>query len=90
MIINVKEVLGDKINVEDAIVLRDIIKNSINEGITLDFSGVENIPSTFLTCLFGDIINQSGREMIFNNINVKNLSNHNDYSRVVLGTAFIS
>ena len=48
MIINVKEVLGDKINVEDAIVLRDIIKNSINEGITLDFSGVENIPSTFL------------------------------------------
>ena len=87
MIINVKEVLGDKINVEDAIVL---IKNSINEGITLDFSGVENIPSTFLTCLFGDIINQSGREMIFNNINVKNLSNYNDYSRVVLGTAFIS
>ena len=35
MIINVKEVLGDKINIEDAIILRDIIKSSIKEGISI-------------------------------------------------------
>ena len=82
--------LGNTINIEDAIVLRDAFKDHINEGVTLDFSGIENIPSTFLTCLFEDLINKSGREAIFNSVNVKNLSNYNDYSRVVMGTAFIS
>lgn len=90
MIINVKEIVGEQINIEDAIVLRDTIRKYIKEGITLDFAGLENIPSTFLTCLFADLINEAGRETIFNNINVKNLTNYNDYSRVVMGTAFIS
>lgn len=90
MNINVKELLGDKINVEDAIILRDSIKDYIDEGVTLDFMGLENIPSTFLSCLFGDLINQSGRDTIFNKVSVKNLTNYNNYSRVVMGTAFIN
>lgn len=90
MIINVRDIVGEKINIEDAIVLRGIIKNYINDGVTLDFAGLENIPSTFLSCLFGDLIIESGRDAIFNNIDVKNLTNYKDYSRVVLGTSFVS
>lgn len=86
--IMVKEFLGDNYSIEDAILLREVIKNNVISGVTLDFSGFERIPSTFLTCLFNDLINKLGREYIFKQINVKNLSNYTDYSRVVLGTAF--
>ena len=90
MDINVREYLGNKVSAEDAIVLRETLKAYMNEGVTLDFAGVDNVPSTFLNTLFGDLINEIGRDNIFQHINVKNLSNYSDYSRVVLGTAFVS
>ena len=90
MNINVREYLGSKINIEDAIVLREELQADINEGVTLDFEGIDKVPSTFLNILFGDLINETGRDIIFKQVNVKNLSNYNNYSRVVLGTSFIS
>lgn len=86
--IKIKEFLGDNYSIEDAILLREIVKNNLDKGVVLDFEGFNRIPSTFLTCLFSDLINKMGREYIFKQIDVKNLSNYNDYSRVVLGTAF--
>ena len=62
--------------------------NDLSKGIVLDFDGYERVPSTFLTCLFTDLIEKLGREYIYQQINVKNISNFSDYSRVVLGTAF--
>ena len=88
MDIKVKEFLGDMYGIEDAILLREVIKNNLMSGITLDFEGFDRMPTTFLSCLFGDLINMFGRDYIFKQINVKNLSNYADYSRVVLGTAF--
>ena len=84
----VKDLLGDKLSCEDAIVLKDVITENIDNGIILDFAGYKRIPSTFLTTLFNDLINKLGREYIFKQIDVKNLSNYSDYSRVVLGTTF--
>lgn len=93
MRINVKELLGEKINVEDAIILRDYIENNIENNIEgnieLDFIGIDRISTTFLTCLFTDMINKLGRENLISKINVKNLSNYTDYSRVVVGTTFV-
>lgn len=89
MDIKVKDFLGENFAVEDAILLREVIKNNIQEDITLDFEGIERVSTTFLNCLFGDLINKIGRMEIFNAIGVKNLSNYSDYSRVVLGTTFI-
>lgn len=86
--IKIKDYLEEKYSIEDAILLREIIKNNLDLGVTLDFEGFDRIPTTFLTCLFSDLINKLGREYIFKQISVKNLSNYNDYSRVVLGTAF--
>lgn len=88
MRINVKELLGENINVEDAIILRDYIENNIEGNIELDFIGIDRISTTFLTCLFTDMINKLGRENLISKINVKNLSNYTDYSRVVVGTTF--
>jgi hypothetical protein len=86
--INVKEVLGENYTIEDAILLREIIKNNLTSGLVLDFKGFDRIPSTFLNCLFNDLLIKLGRDYIFKQVDVKNLSNYRDYSRVVLGTAF--
>ncbi|MGG7079145.1 STAS-like domain-containing protein [Clostridium sardiniense] len=90
MMINVREFLGENFAVEDAIVLREQIKENLNDEVVLDFEGLDRIPSTFLTCLFSELINQNGREAIFNAVNVKNLTNYNDFSRVVMGTTFLN
>lgn len=86
--IKIKEFLGESYSIEDSILLREMIKNNLDTGVVLDFNGITRIPSTFLNCLFSDLINKFGREYIFKQIDVKNLSNYSDYSRVVLGTAF--
>lgn len=86
--INVKEILGENYTIEDAILLREIIRNNLNLGIVLDFNGFDRVPSTFLNCLFSDLLTKLGRDYIFKQVGVKNLSNYSDYSRVVLGTAF--
>ncbi|MCR6514949.1 MAG: STAS-like domain-containing protein [Clostridium sp.] len=90
MMINVREFLGNNFGIEDAIVLREEIKKNLNSGVTLDFTGMERVPSTFLTCLFSDLINKNGREAIFNAINVNNLTNYSDFARVVMGTTFLN
>lgn len=86
--IKVKEILGKDYNIEDAILLREIIRNNLEDGIQLDFEGFNRIPTTFLNCLLSDLIVKYGRKYIFQQINVKNLSNIRDFSRVVLGTTF--
>ena len=88
MKIKVKEFLGTKLKNEDAIVLRSMIGGNLSKKIELDFYGIEKVSTTFLTCLFNDLINKKGREFIIDKINVKNLSNKSDYSRVVRGTTF--
>ena len=88
MEIKVKDILGGDITIEDAILLREMVRNNLNVGVVLDFEGFKRVPTTFMTMLFGDLINSFGRELIFQQVNVKNLSNYTDYSRVVLGTTF--
>ena len=88
MDIKVRNILGENISIEDAILLREIVRTNINIGVTIDFGGFEKISSVFLNCLLSDLINKFGREYIFKQVNVKNLSNYTDFSRVVLGTTF--
>lgn len=86
--VKVREILGRECNIEDAILLREIIKNNLEDGIQLDFEGFNRIPTTFLNCLLSDLIEKFGRKYISKQIDVKNLSNARDFSRVVLGTTF--
>ena len=66
----------------------EIIKNNLEDGIQLDFEGFNRIPTTFLNCLLSDLIEKCGRKYISKQVDVKNLSNTRDFSRVVLGTTF--
>ena len=88
MEIKVRDILGEELTVEDAILLREIIRNNLNVGVLLDFEGFERVPSTFINLLVGELLNSFGRDFVFKQISVKNLSNYTDYSRVVLGTTF--
>ncbi|MEG2739797.1 STAS-like domain-containing protein [Clostridium sp.] len=90
MMINVREFLGENFAVEDAIILREQIRKNFGEEVTLDFEGLDRVSSTFLTCLFNQLINEKGRDEIFNTVNVKNLTNYNDFARVVMGTTFLN
>ena len=80
--VKVREILGKECNIEDAILLREIIR------IQLDFEGVNRVATTFLNCLLNDLITKYGRKYVFQQVDVKNLSNVRDFSRVVLGTTF--
>ncbi|MGL4740494.1 MAG: STAS-like domain-containing protein [Sarcina sp.] len=88
MEIRVKEYLGENLRAEDAIVLRSVMDSNIENGINLNFEGINKVSTTFLTSLFSDLIYRKGRKQIIDKINVKNLSNKSDYSRVVMGTTF--
>lgn len=84
----VKDILGENYSCEDAILIREIINKNLDNNIILDFAGYERVSSTFLTSIFSDLIIKYGRDYIFKQIDVKNLSNYTDYLRVVLGTTF--
>lgn len=92
MEILVRDVIGDEYESEDAIILREFVRDLLNEeykeDVTLNFDGMGRIPTTFLFSFFTDLINTKGRDYIINAVNVKNLSNSRDYKRVLLGTAF--
>ena len=88
MNIKVRDLLGDNYSIEDAILLREIIRNNLEDGIQLDFEGVNRVATTFLNCLLSDLIEKCGRKYISKQVDVKNLSNVRDFSRVVLGTTF--
>ncbi|MGL5635114.1 MAG: STAS-like domain-containing protein [Sarcina sp.] len=88
MEIRVREYLGENLRAEDAILLRGLVDNNIDNGINLNFEGINKVSTTFLTSLFSDLIYRKGRKKIIDKVNVKNLSNKTDYSRVVMGTTF--
>ncbi|MBU5592189.1 STAS-like domain-containing protein [Clostridium sp. MSJ-4] len=88
MNIKVKDIIGTNFENEDAIVLREYIKQHIGAPIMLDFSDIDKVSTSFLCCLFTDLINSEGRDYIAANVDVKNLSNTRDLRRVLLGTAF--
>ena len=52
MNIKVRDLLGDNYSIEDAILLREIIRNNLDQGVILDFDGYDRVPSTFLINLF--------------------------------------
>lgn len=86
--INVKEIIGMNFECEDAILLRNYIENYIDNSVVLDFTDINVVPTSFLYCLFTNLINAKGRDFVASHIKIKNLKNINDFTRVLLGTAF--
>ncbi|AAK80628.1 hypothetical protein BJV85_001208 [Clostridium acetobutylicum] len=89
-VINVKSMLGDKFSCQDAVVLKYHILKSKGDDITLDFSGLGDVPTTFFYNLFSELLYSNNRNYILDHIKVKNLANMKDYNRVVKGTTVSS
>lgn len=87
--IRVTDIIGTNFDLEDAILLRGYVEKDLDEELILDFAGIYRVPTTFLCCLLTDLINKNGRDYVASHIHIKNLKNISDYSRVLLGTAFI-
>ncbi|MBC8063076.1 MAG: STAS-like domain-containing protein [Clostridiaceae bacterium] len=86
-ILNVLEIVGEDFTCQDAILLKSSIKSNLNDIVILDFQGIGTVPTTFFYTLLSDAIYDRGREYIYNHLQVKNLSNFNDYKMVVLGAS---
>lgn len=89
MNIKVKDFIGENLNLENAIVLKDIINASNSEECVLDFEGISKVNTTFFLSLFNDVINEKGRDYVLSNFKIINLNNEQDFYRVLLGTHFI-
>ncbi|MDP4144578.1 MAG: STAS-like domain-containing protein [Bacillota bacterium] len=85
-VIRIREVLGENLICEDALIIKRDLMNHLNDSVVLDFTGTKDVPTTFFYTLFSDLLYSDNRSYIFNNVKVKNLSNLNDYNKVVTGT----
>ncbi|PJI09427.1 MULTISPECIES: STAS-like domain-containing protein [Clostridium] len=89
-VINVKSIIGTNFSCQDAVLLKKDILDGRNDNITLDFSGLGNVPTTFFYNLFSELLYINNRKYISDHIKVKNLANINDYYRVINGTTIAS
>lgn len=85
-IINIKSRIGNKFECQDAILLKSELLANLSDNIILDFSGIDYVPTTFFYNLFSELLYINERKDILNHIKVKNLSNVDDYNKVVYGT----
>lgn len=91
--LNLKERLGDTLLIEDAVVLRQELQSDINDKkITLNFQNIYSIPNNFFSTLLVPLQESVGRDVLFNNLNVINLTNKekDNYERVYYGTSNIN
>lgn len=89
MRILIKEFIGESFELEDAILLKDIIRSLNDEVCILDFQGIQRVPTTFFFSLFNDFINEKGRNYILSNFKIVNLVDDENYYRVIFGTSFV-
>lgn len=86
--ITIKEVYGNLLNIEDAVILRNYLLKNIqcNEPIALDYSDVKDCPNYFsvlLTELLATIDEKEIREKIL----FLNLNDNDNFKRVYYGTS---
>ncbi|QAT41486.1 DUF4325 domain-containing protein [Clostridium sp. JN-9] len=84
----VKDVVGSRVDPEDGILLKESVKESLNEKVVLDFAGIGKVPVSFFANMLTEyLMNRKDRSLIEKNISVKNLDNAKDFTRVLMGTS---
>lgn len=87
----VKNVIGTNFSCQDAILLRgELTSNSLENDVVLDFSGIKSVPTTFFYNLFSELLYINSRKYLLEHVKVKNLSNIEDYNKVIRGTTLVS
>lgn len=85
-VINVKKTIGDNFSCQDALLLKRELMDNLKGNVVLDFAGVNYVPTTFFYNLFSDLLYINERKDLLTHVTVKNLSNIEDYNKVVYGT----
>ncbi|WP_179631957.1 STAS-like domain-containing protein [Clostridium peptidivorans] len=85
--VRVRDLIGTELKNEDAIILKELIAENLQNKIVLDFEDTKTIPGTFFASLLTDLISTKTRDYVASNIVVKNLSNEGDFKKVLLGTS---
>lgn len=83
----VKEILGTNVNLEDAIILREMMNIHLENNIVLDFKDIKDIPVAFFSSLLTETICKKGREYVSEHLVVQNVPNVQAFKRVLLGTS---
>lgn len=85
--VKVEKIIGSNFKCQDAVLLRKYIKDNLSDTIILDFEGINHdVPTTFFYTLLSELLYEKDRKYLLAHIKVKNLSNPDDYRRVILGT----
>lgn len=82
----IKNLIGNKFQCQDAILVKSEVLANLSNNVILDFSGIEYVPTTFFYNLFSELLYINDRKDIINHIKVENLPNIDDYNKVVYGT----
>ncbi|MDF2881168.1 MAG: hypothetical protein K0R54_1725 [Clostridiaceae bacterium] len=84
----VKDVVGSTLCAEDGILLKTLVKESLNEKVVFDFEGIGKVPVSFFANMLTEyLMDRQYRSLIEKNISVKNLDNAKDFTRILLGTS---
>lgn len=84
----VKDVVGSSLCPEDGILLKTLVKESLNEKVIFNFAGIGKVPVSFFANMLTEyLMNKQCRCLMEKNISVKNLNNAKDFTRVLLGTS---
>ena len=81
--VKVKELIGSELRNEDAIILKELIIENLQNKIVLDFQDTKTIPGTFFASLLTDLISTKTRDYVASNIIVKNLSTEGNFKKVL-------
>ena len=90
--LNIYELFGDKLCVEDAVILRNQLIKDINcyDVIEIDFKNVIEITDNFYSTLLTTILETYDRDVIHDKISFKNVKDLSILNRAFYGTAMIN
>lgn len=90
LILNLNDILGEKLYIEDAILLRqEILKEISNKKVILNFQNISSIPNNFFSTLLVPLQEEVGWNTVLKNLDVINLEEEEkeNYNRVYYGTS---
>lgn len=87
--INVYDLFGDKLTVEDAVIMRNQILTAINTYniVCVDFDNIEEIPNNFYSTLLSHLLSYYSKEEIYAKLSFINVKNISNFKRAYYGTS---
>lgn len=86
--IKVRELIGTNVNHEDAVILKQMIEEHLDDSIILDFENIKDLSCGFFATILTELFCMKGRDYVLSHLTVKSLTNLKAFNMVAYGTAF--